>query len=103
MVDGFLALGASFFLSPQHRLRKRVNSSRRLPSSALPSASAALRSVRSHPAQKAARRLPFQPLALLPSTSVASPSTRLPPGFALPTRKGTPPFSLPHLIHNFRQ
>src|SRR6266849_6486398 len=26
MVDGFLALGASFFLSPQHRLRKRVNS-----------------------------------------------------------------------------
>src|SRR5713101_76101 len=27
MVDGFLALGASFFLSPQHRLRKRVNSS----------------------------------------------------------------------------
>src|SRR6266849_5446155 len=27
MVDGFLALGASFFLSPQHRLRKLVNSS----------------------------------------------------------------------------
>src|SRR5229473_5602414 len=27
MVDGFLALGASFFLSPQHRLRNRVNSS----------------------------------------------------------------------------
>src|SRR6266852_1165277 len=26
MVDGFLALGASFFLSPQHRLRNRVNS-----------------------------------------------------------------------------
>jgi hypothetical protein len=26
-VDGFLALGTSFFLSPQHRLRKRVNSS----------------------------------------------------------------------------
>src|SRR5260370_20754271 len=26
MVDGFLALAASFFLSPQHRLRKRVNS-----------------------------------------------------------------------------
>jgi hypothetical protein len=28
MVDGFLALGASFSLSPQHRLRKRVNSIR---------------------------------------------------------------------------
>src|SRR5580692_3093460 len=27
MVDGFLALGTSFFLSPQHRLPKRVNSS----------------------------------------------------------------------------
>src|SRR5713226_8336275 len=26
MVDGFLALGTSFFLSPQHRLRNRVNS-----------------------------------------------------------------------------
>ncbi len=26
----------------------------------------------------------------------------LPPGFALPTRKATPPFSLPHLSHNFR-
>src|SRR5713101_6203315 len=26
MVDGFSALAASFFLSPQHRLRKRVNS-----------------------------------------------------------------------------
>jgi hypothetical protein len=25
-VDGFLALGASFFLSPQHRLRNRVMS-----------------------------------------------------------------------------
>src|SRR5260370_29202261 len=44
---------------------------------------------RSHPAQKAARLLPFQLHSLLPSTSVASPSTRLPPGFALPTRKGT--------------
>src|SRR6266481_3788082 len=29
MVDGFLALGASFFLSPQHRLRNRVNSTLR--------------------------------------------------------------------------
>ena len=28
MVDGFLALGASFFLSPQHRLRNRVNFTR---------------------------------------------------------------------------
>jgi hypothetical protein len=27
---------------------------------------------------------------------------RLPPGFAWSTRKGTPPFSSPHLIHNFR-
>jgi len=27
-VDGFLALGTSFFLSPQHRLRKRVNYSK---------------------------------------------------------------------------
>src|SRR5438552_9770921 len=26
MVDGFLALGTSSFLSPQHRLQKRVNS-----------------------------------------------------------------------------
>src|SRR6266849_6885564 len=25
MVDGFLALGASFFLSPQHRLRNRID------------------------------------------------------------------------------
>jgi hypothetical protein len=25
MVDRFLALGDSFFLSPEHRLRKRVN------------------------------------------------------------------------------
>src|SRR5712692_6624693 len=69
--------------------RDDARRSRRLPSSAPPSASAALRAVRSHPAQKAARLLPFQLHSLLPSTSVASPSTRLPPGFALPTRKGT--------------
>jgi hypothetical protein len=47
---------------------------------------------------KSSSSAPFQLHFPLPSASVASPSTRLPPGFALPTRKGTPPFSSPHLI-----
>src|ERR1700730_8759166 len=91
------------YAPPAPAPRRRVHHdgaphSRRLPSSAPPSASAALLPVRSRRAQTT----PGWPLFPLPSASVASPSTRLPPGFAWPTRKGTPPLSSPHLIHNFR-